>query len=133
MNSKKYFIVSDVHSYFTELMCSLNKEGFNINDNNHILVVNGDLFDRGNESKQLLEFVKSLGDRFIYIRGNHEDLLQDLYTDIMSERPISNHHYSNGTVKTICDLCDLTNSDFNNWGYTYYAKQKINEIIYPLL
>ena len=131
--SIKYFIVSDTHSAYTPLKGALTEKGFDLANPEHILVVNGDLFDRMDESKQLLEFVKSLDDRFIYVRGNHEDLLQDLYNDIMSNRPIGSHHFSNGTVKTICDLCDLTHTDFNNWGYTDTAKQRISEVIFPLL
>ena len=130
---KKYFIVSDVHSFYTPLMETLNNNGFDLENEEHILVVNGDLFDRGDESKLLLDFVKSLEDRFIYVRGNHEDLLTDLYVDIMSNKPISSHHYSNGTVKTITDLCDLSPLDFNHWGYTDSAKQKIRDIISPLI
>ena len=132
-NNNKYFIVSDIHSAYTPLKTALTEKGFDLANPEHILVVNGDLFDRMDESKQLLEFVKSLDDRFIYVRGNHEDLLQDLYADIMSNRPIGSHHFSNGTVKTICDLCDLTHTDFNNWGYTDNAQLKIKEIIGDLL
>ena len=129
--SAKYFIVSDVHSYYTELINSLNDKGFNYDRD--FLVVNGDLFDRGKESKELLTFVKSVGDRFIYVRGNHEDLLEDLYHDIINEKPIGNHHYSNGTVKTIMDLCDLGDSEITYYGYTHKAKECVKNVIGDLL
>lgn len=40
---KKYFITSDPHSYYSILMESLNKERFDINNQEHIIVVCGDL------------------------------------------------------------------------------------------
>ena len=57
---KKYFVCSDVHSFFKEMMVALTENGYDKNDPNHILVICGDLFDRGDESKEMFEFVKSL-------------------------------------------------------------------------
>lgn len=101
----KYFIVSDVHSFYTELLVALNEKGFEKDNPEHKLIVCGDLFDRGDQTVQLFEFVKSLGDRFIYVRGNHEDLLEDCLCEIKKGWSPSRHHHSNGTVKTICHLC----------------------------
>ena len=42
----KYFVVSDVHGFYTELKVALDKNGFDINDNNHKLIICGDLMDR---------------------------------------------------------------------------------------
>ena len=72
---KKYFVVADVHSFYKIMLDTLNAKGFDVNNNEHYLILCGDLFDRGNEPKELFEFVQSLGDRFIYVRGNHDDLL----------------------------------------------------------
>ena len=105
---KKYFVVSDVHSFFTIMMDTLIKNGFSKDDPEHVLVVCGDLFDRGNESLQLYNFVRSLPeDRFIYIRGNHEDLLQDCYMQLVNGELVSSHHILNGTLGTILDLCKI--------------------------
>ena len=41
--SKKYFVTSDLHSYYTEFIEALNKHQFDINNHNHILIVCGDL------------------------------------------------------------------------------------------
>lgn len=112
---KKYFVVSDVHSFFTIMMDALTKQGFSKDDPEHVLVVCGDLFDRGNESIQLYNFVRSLPeDRFIYIRGNHEDLLQDCFHQIELNEIISKHHISNGTVRTIMQLSgvDIPNENY---------------------
>ena len=75
----KYFIFSDVHGYFNLLIKELEEKGFNLNDENHILIGLGDYFDRGNESKELFDFLLELDkkERFFGIRGNHDDMLID--------------------------------------------------------
>lgn len=105
---KKYFIVSDVHSFLKPLMNALSQNGFEYSNKNHILIVLGDLFDRGNDSFELFSFVKNLHkqERFIYIRGNHEDLLFDCMNEIDKGYTPSRHHFHNGTVKTICQFCN---------------------------
>lgn len=107
----KYFVTSDIHSFFDEMMEALNKAGFEKDNSQHKLIICGDLFDRGPKSKEILQYVQNLGDRFIYIRGNHEDLLSDCVYEIAKGYIPSNHHWSNGTVKTICDLCGIGESD----------------------
>ena len=103
----KYFVVSDVHSFFNEMMDAINKKGFDIHNQNHSLVVCGDLFDRGSQALELLNFVQSLGDRFIYVRGNHEDLLFDCYKELLLGRFPGSHHNSNGTIDTLCQFTGL--------------------------
>ncbi len=112
---KKYFIQSDIHSFYDEWMNALNDAGFEKENPEHILIVLGDLFDRGNKSKEVLDFVLSFpSDRIILIRGNHEDLFMDY---IYSGYP-SSVDDSNGTVKTMMHLFGFSNgltiSDFNN-------------------
>ena len=106
---KKYFVVSDVHSFFRELMDALNEKGFEKDNPDHILCVCGDLFDRGDETVRLFEFVKDLQkqNRLIYIRGNHEDLLFRCVVEITSGSLPGYHHFRNGTVKTICQFCGM--------------------------
>ena len=99
---KAYFVVSDVHSYYSEFIKALNEAGFDINNSEHFLVLCGDAFDRGSEAVSMFNFMKSLNDRLIYIRGNHEDLLFDCVKDLKeNEGCASIHHYQNGTVDTI--------------------------------
>jgi hypothetical protein len=48
----------------------LTRKGFDACNNEHVLIVCGDLFDRGSESLKLYEFIKSLPkERRILIRG----------------------------------------------------------------
>lgn len=103
--SKKWFVVSDTHSFYTELIKALNSKNFDVNNKNHYLVLAGDLFDRGPQSVKLFNFVKSLGDRFIYVRGNHEDLLFDCVEELKQTQGCAGYyHYCNGTVQTVQEL-----------------------------
>lgn len=103
----KYFVVSDVHSFFDELIVTLTIKGFEKDNPEHKLIVCGDLFDRGPDAVKLLNFIQSLGDRFIYIRGNHEDLLFDCYNELLTRVYLGSHHKSNGTIDTICQFTGL--------------------------
>jgi serine/threonine protein phosphatase 1 len=96
----KFFVVSDVHSFYTPLIESLNTAGFDKNNEDHWLISCGDLFDRGDESTEVLDFIQSLP-RKILIKGNHEYLFEE-----MCKRKIAySHDIHNGTVKTVRDLC----------------------------
>ena len=67
---KKHLVSSDIHSFYTPRIKELNKTGFDLNNEEHILIICGDLFDRGSESLKLYEFIKSLPkERRILIRG----------------------------------------------------------------
>lgn len=107
MNKIKYFCVSDIHSFYTPLMKALEDKGFDINDDTHKLIICGDAFDRGDETVKVFDFMKLLKskNRLIYIRGNHEDLLDDCLYEISLGKTPGSHHFSNGTVKTICMIC----------------------------
>lgn len=126
-----YFCVSDVHSFFKELMTALGNVGFEKDNPEHILCVLGDMFDRGDGTVQCFEFVKELQKqgRLIYIRGNHEDLLGDCVNEIRAGKVPSSHHFSNGTVKTICQFCGQ-----NEWiVYDPTWRDKIYETMQPIL
>lgn len=95
----KFFVTSDIHSYYDELIIALNEAGFDESNENHYLVVCGDCFDRGPDSEKVLKYLKNLP-RKVLVRGNHEQLLLDC-----CERgyPMQ-HDKSNGTLKTIFHL-----------------------------
>lgn len=95
----KFFVTSDIHSFYTPLRKALDANGFDPSNKDHWLIVCGDCFDRGDESKELLKYLMSL-DRKILVKGNHDILLEDC---CMREFPYS-FDKSNGTVKTIKDL-----------------------------
>lgn len=127
----KYFVISDTHSFYTETIKALNEKGYDSTNENHTLILCGDAFDRGKESKQMFEWLQSLPqDRFVYIKGNHEDLLQECYNDIKTGVNLSYHHLHNGTLNTISDICDV------NWydiGLVRETDRKIEKDLQPLL
>ncbi len=103
----KFFVTSDVHGFFDIFQQELFDKGFEIDNPKHKVVVCGDLFDRGEQAIELLDFVRGLGDRFIYVRGNHEDLMFDCYNSLLLNRDPGYHHVTNGTIGTICQLTGL--------------------------
>ena len=129
----QYFITSDVHGFFDELMVALNSKGFDMNNSDHKLIILGDLFDRGLDNKKVYEFVKSLGDRFIYVRGNHEDLLGECVREIVSGREVSEHHWHNGTVDTISQFTKMNSNVFRGWVRWESVNQTTWEVMKPIL
>ena len=98
---KKYFVCSDIHGFFDEWIVSLNEAGFNKQDPNHILIILGDIFDRGKQPLEIYSFIKSLPDnRVILVRGNHEYLLIHL---LKRKYPLV-HDYHNGTYDTLISI-----------------------------
>lgn len=76
---KKYFICSDIHGDYTALMEAINDNGFDENNEEHILIVAGDIFDRNQESVLLYNYLKKLTDKgkAIVLVGNHHSMLID--------------------------------------------------------
>lgn len=95
----KFFVVSDIHSFYTPLKKALDDKGFDPNNEDHWLIVCGDAFDRGYESNEVLHLLMSL-ERKILVKGNHDILLEEC---CMREYPYS-YDTSNGTRRTIQDL-----------------------------
>lgn len=95
----KFFVCSDIHSFYTPLKKALDSAGFDVNNPDHWLISCGDAFDRGYESEEVLHFLMSL-ERKILVKGNHDLLLDDL---CMREFPY-NHDFSNGTTRTVNDI-----------------------------
>ena len=110
----KYYVVADVHGYYTPMKKALKDAGFFEEKKPHKLIVCGDLLDRGNEAKQTIDFMMQLlkDDKLIYIRGNHEDLLIMCLQEIASGNiheiasGMSNH-YKNGTWHTLLQIAGM--------------------------
>ena len=102
---KKYFVTSDIHSFYTIFHNALLDAGWEQDNPNHILIICGDVFDRGNEAKELLDYLLSIPEeRLILIRGNHEDLLDACIDEIELDKSVNEVHYYNGTLGTIEQL-----------------------------
>lgn len=96
----KYFVSGDIHGFYDEWQSELKEKGFDISNPEHKIILCGDLFDRGSQPKEIIEFVLKHKDKVIFIRGNHEDLMEQ-----MIERNSSDYgDLCNGTAQTIVDL-----------------------------
>ena len=109
----KYYVVADIHSFYTELIEALTEKGFFDDKEPRKLIICGDLFDRGLKADKLQEFILNLMDKdeIILIRGNHEDLAIELVQNLdkwMNSNIVYTHHWPNGTVETILKLANIS-------------------------
>ena len=77
----KNFVVSDIHDHYDLLLEALDSKGFDVNNENHRLIVCGDAFYSGPRPGELFVFLRELSekDRLIFIYGNHDiELLDNL-------------------------------------------------------
>lgn len=114
----RYYVVSDVHGFYDELIKALTEQGFFDDKEPHKLVICGDLLDRGKQTNELVKFALELmrKDELIYIRGNHEDLLNTLLDGLSvadNDRVMwqlvdgTSYHVHNGTWQTAVDLSEM--------------------------
>ena len=132
----RYYVVSDVHSFFDELKLALTEKGFFDDKEPRKLIICGDIFDRGSQSKEMQDFIMQLieNDEVILVRGNHEDLMLNLIENAEYNfgRGIDyTHHWSNGTVRTVMDLTDtdVFHDDYKDIIDKLCATPYIKEII----
>ena len=92
----KYYVVSDIHGYYTAFRTALQTAGFDDDIGEKRIIILGDLFDRGSEAIKLQNYILHLmrEDLVILVRGNHEDLFEDLVT----VDKISNEKYAGNAV-----------------------------------
>lgn len=109
---KKMFVCSDIHGYYQKMKQALDDAGFDETNKNHLLVVVGDIFDRGSESLAVYEYLKRLTDegKAIVTRGNHDKFFIDFLQGSVS--PFNYLH--NGTNETIADFWHRT-APFESW------------------
>ena len=98
---KKYFVTSDIHGFYDIFHEALLKAGFEEENPEHILIVCGDIFDRGDQPLEVYNYLRNLPqERRILIRGNHEHLLRDL----VKREGYRDHDVHNGTYQTLFRL-----------------------------
>lgn len=132
----RYYVVSDVHSFYTEMIKALTEKGYFEDKEPHKLIICGDMFDRGSESVEMQKFVMELleKDEVILIRGNHEELILSLINNAEYNFGYGieyTHHWSNGTVRTVTDLTDMDvfNDDYKDIINKLCATPYIKDII----
>jgi len=117
----KYYVVADVHSFYAETKKALTEKGFFEDKEPHKLIVCGDAFDRGDESKEMQEFILDLieKDEVILIKGNHDDLIEEIHRNAEKWFGYGNihrsHHWHNGTVKTVMDLTGIKEDELRDF------------------
>lgn len=107
---KKFFALADTHSFYDEAMKALAECGFESDNQQHIVILCGDAFDRGPKTRALFEWLVDLQSkhRLIYIRGNHEDLFEDAAKQLTTSAFADQHHLSNGTLDSISNLMNCS-------------------------
>ena len=111
----RYYVTADVHGFYTIMEKALEEAGFFDDEGQHKLIILGDLFDRGNEAIRMMEFVLGLmeEDRVILIRGNHEDLFEEMVTTDDGVPLL--HHVRNRTYDTAIQLTEHRHFSANLW------------------
>lgn len=95
----KFFVMSDIHGFYDEMIEALDKAGFDKNNPEHWVISCGDNFDRGPKPYLVMTYLKKL-ERCILIRGNHEQL----FDECVDRGYWCTYDMSNGTFDTICEL-----------------------------
>ncbi|MFK5883991.1 MAG: fructose-bisphosphatase class III [Candidatus Izemoplasma sp.] len=130
----KIFIVSDIHGYFSALIDSLLKSGYNDQDKSHHLLVIGDLFDRGNDSKEVYNYLSKLtkNNSATIIMGNHDKFLIDFLEGNFKKTTFNILH--NGFGKTIESFLNLKVIDQSKFElYKVEINRKYPELYHWLL
>ena len=98
----KLFVFSDVHGEERALLEALGEAGFETNNPQHIPLCIGDLFDRGEGSRRLFEFM--MKNRGIWVKGNHEEMLEEALEKGLDGEFVLFNMLHNGLDKTIASL-----------------------------
>ena len=106
--NKKIFAISDIHGHYSETIQCLARAGWDENNPYHLLIVCGDMFDRGEENVQIFEWLYRLTkeNKAIVTRGNHDSMFIDFLD--WSNDPFN--YCNNGTCTTIDDFLGRTRS-----------------------
>jgi predicted phosphodiesterase len=59
----KSFVVSDIHDHYNLLVEVLDRNGFDVNNKHHRLIVCGDAFYSGPQPGELIVFLRDLSDK----------------------------------------------------------------------
>ena len=123
----KYYDTADIHGFFTPMMKALTDAGYFTDQEPHKLIILGDVLDRGREALKVQQFIldEMDKDRVILIRGNHEDLFEELVTED-NGKPYS-HHVSNGTYDSALQLTgyDPVMASIRSYDFADAAKQTV--------
>jgi UDP-2,3-diacylglucosamine pyrophosphatase LpxH len=124
----KNFVVSDIHDHYDLLTESLNHNGFDINNEDHRLIVCGDAFYSGPQPGELFVFLRELSEkgRLIFIYGNHDIELLDNLRMKRFTRP-ANRRCAALIVRYLTQKTELSDdelvSECENLGFTRFLSE----------
>ena len=115
----KYYVLADPHGFYDIMIKTLTEKGFFTDPDPCKLIVCGDLMDRGEGTLEMQRFMTELlaEGRLIYVRGNHEDLMEQMLWQIEEGQefrvlsdgtPVPVH---NGTWQTALRLAGMTEAE----------------------
>ncbi len=104
----KYFVISDIHSNYDQMITALNKKEFDYNDPNQKIIIVGDAFDKGSKPVKMYLFIKEMivKNKLIWVVGNHEFLILKR----LEEQVFNNH---NDTYETLLKLAEYNSNKTN--------------------
>lgn len=106
----KYFVFSDIHGCYKELIDSLDRAGYNKLDDTHKLIFIGDAFDKNRDDYNMYLFLKNniSDNKLIWVMGNH-----DLYLlNVLKNKKINKFCYH--TVLNIAKGLDNKLNDIDD-------------------
>ena len=124
----KNFVVSDIHDHYDLLAEALNRNGFDVNNEDHRLIVCGDAFYSGPQPGELFVFLRELSEkeRLIFIYGNHDMELLDNLRAGKFTRP-ANRRCAELIVRYLTQKAGLTDeelaSECENLGLTRFLAE----------
>lgn len=99
----EYFIVSDLHAQYDLLIQALIRADFDMENEEHVLLVAGDVLDRGTQGDQMILFLEKLilKDRLLGVMGNHDKFLIDVINQDFKLKTVLWNSYNNGFIQTL--------------------------------
>ena len=118
MQSERVVVITDIHGCLDECRQLLDKLSF---DKTKDMLINlGDTIDRGPKIYELFVYLRELkeemGDRFVLIKGNHEQMMLDA-TDGSGSRSARELWYYNSGEKTVYSFINHKHriQEFRSW------------------
>ena len=124
----KNFVVSDIHDHYDLLMEALDRNGFDMNNEDHRLLVCGDAFYSGPQPGELFVFLRELSQkgRLVFIYGNHDIELLDNLGAGRFTRP-ANRRCAELLVQYLADKTGLADDDLisecDRLGFTSFLSE----------
>ena len=136
MQSERVVVITDIHGCFDECKELLDRLSF---DKTKDMLINlGDTIDRGHQIYELFEFLHGLkeemGDRFVLIRGNHEQMMLDATAGSRRDKEL---WYYNSGEKTVYSFINHKHKiqEFRSWyeAMPYYYTEERFQCVHACL